>query len=71
MSLQSNFKLLDDAVAANMNNSASCLGRWCYEEVDLFYDLCDEKGIIWQDLYFACAIDKDFLENVKAKLLIL
>ena len=43
-------------------------GGGIYEN-DIFYDLCDEKGIlIWQDFMFACAMypgDEDFLQNVQ------
>lgn len=60
-------KLLDDAVNANMN-MLRVWGGGIYEN-DIFYDLCDEKGIlVWQDFMFACAMypgDKDYLQNVQ------
>ncbi|MDG5798883.1 glycoside hydrolase family 2 protein [Marinilabiliaceae bacterium ANBcel2] len=58
---------LEDAVKANYN-MLRMWGGGIYED-KIFYDLCDEKGIlIWQDFMFACAMypgDDHFLENVK------
>ncbi|HUM47484.1 MAG TPA: glycoside hydrolase family 2 protein, partial [Chitinophagales bacterium] len=60
-------KLIDDAVACNMN-MLRVWGGGTYAD-DAFYDLCDEKGILlWQDFMFAGAVlpgDSGFLENVK------
>jgi len=59
--------LLNDAVEANMN-MLRVWGGGIYENA-IFYDLCDEKGIlIWQDFMFACAMypgDAEFLENIQ------
>jgi beta-mannosidase len=59
--------LLGDAVKANMN-MLRVWGGGIYED-DLFYELCDEKGIlIWQDFMYACAMypgDEAFLQGAK------
>lgn len=49
-------------------NMIRCWGGNIYED-DLFYDLCDEKGImIWQDFSFGCAVypqDDKFIHKVE------
>ncbi|MEZ4927282.1 MAG: glycoside hydrolase family 2 protein [Saprospiraceae bacterium] len=48
-------KLLDDVLASNMN-MLRVWGGGIYED-DLFYQLCDARGImVWQDFMYACAM---------------
>lgn len=59
--------LIDTAVKSNMN-MLRVWGGGVYEN-DVFYSLCDQKGIlVWQDFMFACALfpgDEAFVSNVK------
>lgn len=57
------------AAESNMN-MLRIWGGGIYE-LDIFYDLCDEYGIlVWQDFMFACSMypgDQAFLDNVRAE----
>lgn len=59
--------MVSSAAEANMN-MLRVWGGGIYEN-DLFYDLCDQYGImVWQDFMFACSMhpgDDDFLESVR------
>ncbi|MGC6415319.1 MAG: beta-mannosidase [Bacteroidia bacterium] len=59
--------LLNDVVEANLN-MLRVWGGGIYEN-DIFYDLCDQKGLlVWQDFMYACAMypgDNQFLQNAK------
>ena len=61
------WQTLRDAVLANMN-MIRVWGGGIYEN-DIFYDLCDEMGLmVWQDFMFACSTypaEGDWLESVR------
>lgn len=69
MSTEKYNQLLSSCKESNMN-MIRIWGGGIYED-DLFYELCDEMGIlVWQDFMFAGAIypdDQEFLDNIKAE----
>ena len=62
-------RTIRDAAAANMN-MLRVWGGGIYEN-DVFYDLCDEYGIlVWQDFMFSCALypaEGELMENIKVE----
>ncbi|OLS23972.1 MAG: Exo-beta-D-glucosaminidase precursor [Candidatus Heimdallarchaeota archaeon LC_3] len=64
-------RLLSDVIDANMN-MIRVWGGGQYEK-DVFYNLCDEKGIlVWQDFMFGGALyptDDQFLANVEQEVI--
>ncbi|MEO6759531.1 MAG: glycoside hydrolase family 2 protein [Saprospiraceae bacterium] len=62
-------RILDAAVASNMN-MLRVWGGGIYED-DLFYQLCDARGImVWQDFMYACALypgNGKFLKSAAAE----
>ncbi|MBU5670411.1 beta-mannosidase [Paenibacillus brevis] len=60
---------IESAVRSNMN-MLRIWGGGFYEE-NIFYELCDEHGIlVWQDFMFACSMypgDEDFLQSVRGE----
>lgn len=63
-------RLTNDALFANFN----CLRIWGggYYPSDVFYDMCDRKGLlVWQDCMFACNIydlTPEFIANIEEEI---
>ena len=59
--------LIDEAIEANFN-MLRIWGGGLYER-DLFYELCDEKGImLWHDFMFACATLPDHRQQFREEI---
>ncbi len=67
---ESTINLIEQMRKSNFN-MVRVWGGGFYQD-DIFYETCDEKGImVWQDLMFACAMypgDKEFLASVEKEL---
>jgi beta-mannosidase len=69
--LQNNSIVYNQTIQAAIDANHNMLRLWGggQYEYDVFYDKCDEKGmLIWHDMMFACAMypaESDMLENIK------
>lgn len=63
-------QLIRNCLKSNLNGIRVWGGS--YYPPDIFYDLCDEAGLlVYQDMMFACsfyAVSPEFLENVRAEM---